>query len=653
MRKQNSEFLTAFTSEAECDLKNTDYFGFMELDSFACYVIADGIDDQTDAAAARVAVSAAISTFAEAPSMGRRRMKACLKAANNVLLETRSKRKLKASILILLTNYSSLRYGQAGNIRFRLFRNGFLRFQSTDQSLTADLVRGDKVEPDKVARHQERNNLYAYLGQEKEFHPFISRKMKLTDADAIALCTRGVWEHIDDGELKDLFEEATKEPQETVGRLEDMLLSKQPQDLGKYTFVAIFVNKIFTDPNRKRRIRRVLMLLIPVLIAAVVLAVTLGIRHNRRQEKIRQMELKFSDTLEYIQTDNYIRAKEQCEEALALAEELKDGEMQKKLGDYQKLIEAVLAGEEALEKEQYPGAQNSYSQAAKRSRYVDNVGLEYIEDKMALTADYLAVYDLINLGDTLALNLQEDKAEEKYLEAKALAGKIYFDRGRQSALEALEKLYTDQKEKREEEDEKRQELLTRQESAANYVAQGDEAFIKGDYESAIVFYSSAVKAYEELEDDILKEAAEEKLAITEEKLKEQESKKEEAKEYEDQAVKAEETGDFVSAKKYYLLAKDIYASLKMNEEVEGIARKIDALGIDEDAADKAAAREEAASRQASEDAKTAEEAKKAAEEAERAARDAREEAEKAKEEAKKAKEEAKKANKGTASGNQP
>lgn len=36
MRKQNSEFLTAFTSEASNDIKNTDYFGYVELDQFAC-----------------------------------------------------------------------------------------------------------------------------------------------------------------------------------------------------------------------------------------------------------------------------------------------------------------------------------------------------------------------------------------------------------------------------------------------------------------------------------------------------------------------------------------------------------------------------------------------------------------------------------------
>ena len=63
MRKQNSEFLTAFTSEASHDIKNTDYFGYVELDDCACYVIADGIDDQLEALSARLAVTAATSAL--------------------------------------------------------------------------------------------------------------------------------------------------------------------------------------------------------------------------------------------------------------------------------------------------------------------------------------------------------------------------------------------------------------------------------------------------------------------------------------------------------------------------------------------------------------------------------------------------------------
>lgn len=581
MRKQNSEFKTAFTSEAECDLKNTDYFGFVELDEFACYVIADGIDDQTDAISARLAASAAVSTFSEAPSMSKRTMQACLRAANKALLEAKSKMKLKASILIVLTNYTKLRYGQAGNIRFRLYRNGFVKVQSTDQSLTADLVKKEQITPDKVALHEERNNLYAYLGQSREFHPFISKKIKLTDADAVALYTKGIWEHIDEGELKDAFGEATTEPQELVNNVEDLLLSRQPEHLGKYTFVTIFINKIFKDPNKKRRIRRILMIVIPILVMLIILSVILFVRYNQKQEKRAQMATGYTDTIEYIQSDNYIRAHECCKDALELADQLKDSKMQKELGNYQKLIESVLKAEDYLDNKKYTDAQNAYGEAANRSKYVDNVGIGYIEDRQELTADYIAVYDLINLGDTLVLNLQPDKAEEKYMEAKILAGEIYFNEGRQAAIDALEKLYADQKEEKEAENEELKEELTKQETAANYMAQGNEAFAQGDYESAKVYYSSAQQSYSDMGDETQGAAAGEKLEITENKISQRDTQKQEAENYVQQAENASAAGDYLSAKKYYLLAKNVYASLKMEDKVEEITRKMDEVGIQE------------------------------------------------------------------------
>ena len=579
MRKQNSEFQTAFTSEADHDLKNTDYFGFVELDDFACYVIADGIDDQMDAMSARLAVAAAVSTFSESPSMSKRTMRACLHAANKALLEARSRMKLKASILVVLTNYVKLRYGQAGNIRLRLYRNGFVRLESTDQSLTADLVREERVEPDRVSEHEERNNLYAYLGQSREFHPFISKKIRLMNTDAVALYTRGIWEHIDEGELKDAFEDASNEPQELVDNVEELLLSKQPEGLGKYTLAVLFINKVFTDPNKKRRIRRILMMVIPILIILTVLTVIMALRYNRKLEKREQMELGYTDTIEYIQADNYIRAQECCQKAQTLAEELKDLSMQKELGNYQKLIETVLAAEEQLEQKKYAEAQEGYKQASDRSRYADHAGMEYINNRLAFTADYLSVYDLISLGDTLALNLQYDKAESKYLEAKALAGRIYFDEGRTSAMDALEKLYEDQKEEKEAENEEIKAQLAQQEAGVNYITKGDEAFAQGDYDSARVYYASAKQTYSDMGDGIQAEAAEEKLNATDKKIEQSDTKKQEAEGYTKQAQTAADALDYVKAKKYYLLARDVYASLKMEDKVDEITRKMDALDI--------------------------------------------------------------------------
>ena len=410
MRKQNSVFKTAFTSEVDKNLKNTDSFGYVELDKYACYVIADGIDDQVDGMSAKLAVDTIISAFTEAPSMRKGALRRYLRSANKALLTADSKMRLKASVTVVVTNYVKMRYGQAGNTRFRLYRDGFLRAQSRDQSLSMDLVKAEKLEPDKLTQHQERHNLYCYLGQDKDFRPFISKKLKLSDSDAAALMTRGVWEHLDDGLLKDAFADASDEPQETVDAVEDLLLSMQPKDLGAYTFATIFFNKTYNDPNRKRKIKRAIMIAIPIILVLVVVAVILAVYFHNRQKKIDSMEQSFYDTIEYIQADNYVRAKEECQKALDLAEGLSDKEIQEDAGNYMKLIESVIAGDDALTGGEYSDAQRNFLNARNRTRYADNLGLDYIDDRLEQTSQYMSVYELISLGDTLAQGQQYDKA---------------------------------------------------------------------------------------------------------------------------------------------------------------------------------------------------------------------------------------------------
>ena len=393
MRKQNSEFLTAFTSEASRKIKNTDFFGFVELDKFACYVIADGIDDDVDAISAKLAVDTVVSAFMESPSMSKRAVRRYLRAANRALLTARSKMRLKASVTVLVTNYVKLRYGQAGNTRFRLYRDGFLRMQSRDSSLSMDLVQAEKLEQDKLAQHEERHNLFCYLGQEKGFSPYISKKFKLANADAAALYTRGIWENVDEGELKDVFAEASDEPQPIVDSVEEMLLSRQPEGLEKYTFATIFFNKTFVDPNRKRKIKKILMIAIPILLVLAILTIILLVRYNNRKKDIAAMEQSFYDAIEYIQADNYPRAKTECQNALDLANKLKDEEIQTDASNYMKLIESVIAGDTDLNDGEYRDAQRNYLNAQNRSRYADNLGLDYIQDRLEQTGQYITVYD--------------------------------------------------------------------------------------------------------------------------------------------------------------------------------------------------------------------------------------------------------------------
>ena len=71
MRKYNSSIKTAFISEAGSKLENNDYFGFVELDKYACYVIADGITQMRNSDSAKVAIEAVINAFHREPGISK------------------------------------------------------------------------------------------------------------------------------------------------------------------------------------------------------------------------------------------------------------------------------------------------------------------------------------------------------------------------------------------------------------------------------------------------------------------------------------------------------------------------------------------------------------------------------------------------------
>ena len=248
MRKQNSTFKTAFISEAGAELKNNDYFAFVELEQFACYVIADGLNDLPDAESARLATQSIILAFQTHPSMTKRAVLSYLEEANQALFTADSRERLKASVTVIVTDYAKVRYGHVGNTRLRLYRDGSVLESTQDMSLGTELVKEKKLTEDVLSRHEERNNLYSYLGKGKGLKPFVSKKRKLMNGDILAFYTRGIWENIDSGELDDVFSEAKGEPQECLDNVEDLLLSRQPGYLDFFSFASIFFVKVFLDP---------------------------------------------------------------------------------------------------------------------------------------------------------------------------------------------------------------------------------------------------------------------------------------------------------------------------------------------------------------------------------------------------------------------
>ena len=355
----------------------------------------------------------------------------------------------------------------------------------------------------------------------------------------------------------------------------------------KYTLAVVFVNKIYQDPNKRRKMKKIIIAIVVVLVVIALVIVLVLFFQKRRQGKIANMQKKYMDTIEYIQMNNYVRAQECCNQTDDLAQSLHDKKMQTETGICLKLIEAVIAADELMSTGEYSQAQSGYREAAIRARYADNLGLDYINDQLARTAGYISVYDYIYLGDSLAEKRLYDAAEEKYLEARAQAARLYFDKGRDAAVSALDKLYEDKEEEKAAKEEERQEQLAAEDSAANYVTQGDTAYAQGDYESAKVHYVGALQKYEELGDEAQKEVIEGKLAAAEEKCALKETQAEEAQDYTAQAAEAMADGAYTDAKKYYLLARDIYAGMKDDDKVKEIERKMELLDMKKEEAAKA------------------------------------------------------------------
>lgn len=588
MRKLNSEFKTAFISESGAALSNNDYFAYVELDDFACYVIADGITDLEMSESAKFAVQRIILRFQENPALTKRALRSYMRNANRDLLNEKSGENLKASVTAIVTDYEAMRYVSVGNARFRLYREGTLKAKSVDMSLSQDLVDEDEITSNILSKHEERHNLYTYLGQKKDFRPYVSDKIELMKGDIALLYTRGIWENAEDADLDDVFSEAADDPQAPLNDVEDVVLSKQPQDLKSYTIAAIFMNQVFQDPNRKRRIRRMIKITIIVLIVLLIIGIIVWILYSRHRDKVDEMNLRTETTIACIQDTNYIRAQDEAKKALKQAESLNDKEKIKQLNNYLRLIESIIAADDAMKNQKYDDAYEGYQIAKERSRYADNLGTKYIDRKIAGAEDNLTVTDLIGLGDKLLEKDEFDKAETRYMDARALAVKLHSAEGKQQAKDALDKLYDVKAKDKAEKDKKEKKKLA--DDLADLIAMGDNLSKGSDFEAAEQKYMAAKElAAAKYDADGKKEALAALDKLHEAKAKAAEAAQKEAElRVAENAAAAEllakgdgafSNADYTGAEVYYNTALEKYTMLSDTAQITIISGKLQTVAL--------------------------------------------------------------------------
>ena len=609
MRKMNSKVTTKFISEAGAQLQNKDYFAFVELDHYAIYIIADGLDEEVDMNSAKIAVSHIISNFSDKPSMRKKTLRKLLHSAHKELKNESNDLKLKVTLTIVVTDYVKIRYAMAGNTRFTLYREGFFKYRSKDQSLTRHLVEDEKLPLDKAMRHEERNNLFCYLGQEGRFSPYISKKLKLKDGDILLLLTKGVWENVAIDEIEEGLVEA-KEAGEVIDDIEELLLSKQPEVLDNYTAVTLFIDKVYRNPNKKKRIKLILAIGIPVVIIAIALSIMLYTNRKKRQSQLETMNTAWENANEYVGINNYVRANEEYGNALKAAQKLKLNEEKEDLDQYYKLTEMITQADKTFMDLKLKDALLAYQTARRYAYDADLLGQAYIEDKIALVKEYLTVQDLIKEGEQAAEINQNTEAIENYKLAKNKANELGYVDGKKEAEEKLdylinkideklkeekatadkqkeeedkqkEKEEAEKKVKEEEDKQKQAEIDTKlkekydtQVNALDMTQKGNTCFELANYEDAKMYYLMAQQMFMTIENEDMVAQLEEKIQVANQKSLAVAKEKAKAETYLSEANQKYRQGDLEDAKMLYSFALEIYEQMSDQEKIDKTTEKI-------------------------------------------------------------------------------
>lgn len=527
MRRINSEFKTFHISEEGQKLSNRDYFGFAEMDDYACYVLADSLDEEPSVNSAKLVVDSIIRDLSERPTMRKSALKRYLRRAHAELLNQRNGMHLKASVVIAVTDYRKLLYGHVGNSRLYWIRNARILERTRDQSLTQNLLEQEKIPMDEAAAHEERNNLYSFLGERGTPKFLFSRKKKLEDGDMFVLLTRGVWELCKESDFLQIINNA-REPKDILDQTEDFILKEQEvRKIDNYTLAVTSVNKVYKSPKKPITLKKVLMIAIPVIVIVTALTLALYMRHRSIRTKTESLLQCMESGEEYLLLNNFPKAVEEYEEAKNLANSLKRTDEYQESDQCIKLAEQVIMADDALKAEDYQKAQELYLIARDMSMNSGNIGLSYIEGQLERTEGYIEVFDLIAQGERKEEYGNLEGAIELYREARERAASLYYSEGKAEAMELM-MAATEELEKEQMEAEQilqaqidaqtvgmaaeNEEKENDRQSAIAIENQGNVLFAEGDYESAITFYRAAQAIYNRLELSELAEGIEIKIS---------------------------------------------------------------------------------------------------------------------------------------------
>lgn len=539
MRKEEAKFETKFFSETGTRDKNNDYFGYVKLDNYAIWVVADGYDEEAGAdVAAKLAVSSAIEYFMLRPRFNPEVIKEIINYSNLKVKEKQEETEkyslMHTSLLVVISNYNSFLYGNIGNTRLYHLRGGYIISQSRDDTIAQLLVEENALNTGDMRFHRQRNDLLQAIGDFGKIKPsIIKNPITLQENDMLCLTTIGFWENIDDREMEvEISRFSNKNT--LLKSLEHKVIATTRENVENYTFVLVDIEKVAAPEAIEKDKKKfwIRTMLIALVILTVILTLTFW-NINKRNNIIKKATVYEEQANDSIVKKNFNNAIEEFK--------LEKAELQKLKPKSRGIIGF------------FTGASGKRADADKRISVVDK--------KIEQTTKLQRAFQNINEGNQLFNSGNYDEASRKYQEAKFILEENTYKKDELNTNEVLTSLNT------------RIDSSSKLKEALSIETAGNQAFSAGNYNLAKENFKAASEIY-------LINGRVDYVATIERKIAEIDEK---TKTSYSNAMLSENQGDLLSptdtnkSRQSYYQARQIYQNLGDTAKTQEIDNKINEL----------------------------------------------------------------------------
>ena len=545
MRKDEAKFITEFLSEAGTKAENNDYFGYVLLDNYAIWAVADGFDEEEGAkVAARIAVESAIEYFMLRPRFNYDVIKEMMDYANLKVKEKQEETQkyslMHTSLLIVISNYNSILYGNIGNTRFYHIRGGYIISQSRDDTIAQLLVDEEALNISDMRFHRQRNDLLQAIGDFGKIKPNIIKKpVELMEKDVFCLTTVGFWENIDEHDMENDLSRF-EDKKQWLNSLEKRILASLRDNIENYTIAQVEVSAVATPEPMEKDKRKLIKKIILVMLIIVVIILFVVIWNVKRRNGILQAATQYEKLAD--------------EEILKKNFNNSIDNLKLEIGEYEKL--------KPKSKGIIGFLTNAEKKRADASKKIDE-----INKKIGETEKIKKAFSDINEGNEMFNSGNYDEANVKYQQAKYNLNDNSYKRDELNTEEILTTL-----------DSRINSTVKLKEAKALETA-GDKAVNEGSYNLAKVSYKNAADMY-------LANGRADYVSQVEKKLEEITDKEKTAY---NGAMLAENKGDSLaqsninSSKEAYYQARQMYQTLGDTVKVGEIDNKIQELNSQQNA----------------------------------------------------------------------